>query len=109
MIATSMRPPPTADRTARHGTRWRQVVLPAVVFALVPKCMLCGLAYLGLGTLLGLTGSELCGGGTSTGHWVDWLMWSGGALGLIIALRLRHRFGNSTRNATRGMQTGSPG
>ena len=39
--------------------------------ALTPKCVLCLMAYAGLGTALGLGGPELCGAtdGT-TGHWI---------------------------------------
>jgi hypothetical protein len=82
-----MRPLPAVERVARHGVRWRHAVLPGVVFALAPKCVLCGLAYAGLGTVLGLTGAELCGGEiTSAVHWSDWLMGGGIALGLVVSL-----------------------
>ena len=44
---------------ARHLRRW---LIPTTVLALVPKCVLCVLAYTGLGVALGLGGPELCGG-----------------------------------------------
>jgi hypothetical protein len=42
--------------------RARHWLLPAVLLALVPKCVLCLLAYTSLGIALGLGGPELCGG-----------------------------------------------
>ena len=43
---------------ARRAVRW---LGPAAVLAAAPKCMLCVLAYAGLGTALGLGGPEICG------------------------------------------------
>jgi hypothetical protein len=43
----------------KRARRW---LLPAALLALVPKCVLCLLAYTGLGIALGLGGPELCGG-----------------------------------------------
>lgn len=36
-------------------------LVPAALLAVAPKCILCGLAYAGLGTALGLGGPEVCG------------------------------------------------
>jgi hypothetical protein len=67
-------------------------VVPAVVFALAPKCVFCGLAYVGLGTLLELAGPELCGGEIiSAIHWSDWLMWGGITFALLTSLVLHQR------------------
>jgi hypothetical protein len=41
-----------------RAVRW---LLPAVLFALAPKCLVCVLGYAGLATALGLGGRELCG------------------------------------------------
>jgi hypothetical protein len=63
--------------------RW---LLPAALLALTPKCVLCVLAYAGLGTALGLGGPELCGvAGDSSLSWATVLAWFGvaGALGVI--------------------------
>ncbi len=49
--------PPLVER-ARRLRRW---LVPAALLALVPKCVLCVLAYTGLGVALGLGGPELCG------------------------------------------------
>jgi hypothetical protein len=45
-----------------YGMEWlRRWLVPAALFALTPKCVLCVLAYTGLGVALGLGGPELCG------------------------------------------------
>ena len=63
-------------------------MLPGVAIALAPKCVLCGLAYAGVGTLLGFAGPELCGKEiTSVVHWSDWLMWSAVVLGLVTGVK----------------------
>jgi hypothetical protein len=36
-------------------------LLPAALFAVAPKCLLCVIAYAGLGTAFGLGAPELCG------------------------------------------------
>jgi hypothetical protein len=78
-------------------------VVPGVVFALMPKCMVCGLAYIGLGTLFGLTGPELCGGEiTSAGPGSGWPAWVGVALGTLAVLILRQRFGIVSQKIPRG-------
>lgn len=62
------------------AVRW---LLPVALLAITPKCVLCVLAYAGLGAALGLGGPEICG--TSTGSVVSWtsaLAWLGVAIGL---------------------------
>ena len=75
------------------AVRW---LLPAAALALLPKCILCVLAYVGLGTALGLGGPEICG--ASASPWATWastLAWIGvaGALGTFVrAVRSRLSF-----------------
>jgi hypothetical protein len=57
-------------------------LIPAALFALVPKCVLCVLAYAGLGAALGLGGPELCGGSDDSAGWPAWLVASGAVLGI---------------------------
>ena len=65
---------------SRRAVRW---LLPAALLALTPKCLLCVLAYAGLGTALGLGGPELCGASTnSPASWASSLAWLGVAGGL---------------------------
>jgi len=67
---------------------------PALLLAFAPKCVLCVLAYVGLGSALGLGGPELCGGPAgSTGPWATWLLGSGAALGIFgfLAAHLNRR------------------
>jgi hypothetical protein len=52
----SPRQPPF--KRARRLRRW---LIPAALFALAPKCVLCLLAYSGLAAALGVAGPELCG------------------------------------------------
>lgn len=64
-----------------RAARW---LLPAALLVLMPKCLLCVLAYAGLGTALGLGGPEICGApGASTWTWPPWLAAIGAALGAI--------------------------
>lgn len=54
--------PPRAEvfssNRARRAVRW---LWPAALLAVAPKCVLCLVAYAGLGAALGLGGPELCG------------------------------------------------
>ena len=52
------------DAWARR-VRW---LAPAALLALVPKCGLCLLAYVGLASALGLGGRELCGAPVGSSH-----------------------------------------
>jgi hypothetical protein len=72
-------------------SRWRTEIRqhpvralgPAALFALVPKCAVCLLAYAGLGAALGLRGPEICGATSgSSGPWVISLAGFGLALGI---------------------------
>lgn len=42
----------------RRAARW---LVPLSLLALAPKCVLCVIAYAGLGAALGAGGAELCG------------------------------------------------
>jgi hypothetical protein len=65
---------------SRLALRW---LLPAVLLALTPKCLLCVLAYAGLGAALGLGGPEICGASAgSPAAWASALAWLGVASGL---------------------------
>lgn len=65
----------------RRRARW---LLPAALLALTPKCVLCVLAYAGLGTALGLSGPEICGGPIDTiGSWTTSFALGGLVLGVI--------------------------
>ena len=84
----------------RRAVRW---LLPAGLLAVAPKCVLCVLAYAGLGTALGLGGPEFCGGSAgSPGAWASSLAWFGlagglGALGLFAGRRsITHGAGASS-------------
>ena len=84
----------------QHFVRARGWLIPAVLLALAPKCVLCLLAYAGLAAVLGLGGPEICGAvGDPTGHQAIWLVASGVAMG-IATVRLigrSHRSGSSRR------------
>ena len=68
---------------------WRGWLIPAALLALVPKCVLCVLAYMGLGAALRLGGPELCGGGAaSTLPWTLLLPVLGGTLGVALKRRI---------------------
>ena len=65
----------------RGRRRW---VATAALLALAPKCVLCVLAYAGIGAALGLGGPEMCGTPAgATGSWVTSLALPGIALGVI--------------------------
>lgn len=61
----------------RRAARW---LIPAALLALTPKCVLCVLAYVGLGTALGLGGPEWCGASTNSPiSWTTSFAWLGAA------------------------------
>jgi LPXTG-motif cell wall-anchored protein len=79
-------------RARARAARW---LLPAALLALAPKCVLCVLAYVGLGTALGLSGPELCSAASdSPASWTTSFAWLGlaGVLtvgGLLVSGRRR--------------------
>ena len=80
MIVTVSPPMPSPRiEFSRRAVRW---FLPTALLALTPKCLLCVLAYAGLGAALGRSGPEICG--ASTGSPASWasLAWLGIAGGL---------------------------
>jgi hypothetical protein len=63
-----------------RAVRW---LLPAALLALTPKCVLCVLAYAGLGAALGIGGPEFCGvPAAAPSSWATLLAWLGAASGL---------------------------
>ena len=64
MTAMNMR-----SRLVELVRRLRRWLLPVVLLALAPKCVLCLLAYTGAGTALGLGGRELCGAAGPDRSW----------------------------------------
>lgn len=64
----------------RRAARW---LWPAALLALTPKCVLCLIVYLSVGTALELNGPEWCtASSVSPISWVTWLAWLGLASGL---------------------------
>lgn len=81
MIATIS--PPMHLRRPRFSRRAVRWLWPAALLALTPKCVLCVLAYAGLGVALGTGGREICGESLeSPATWATVLAWLGLALGL---------------------------
>jgi hypothetical protein len=90
--------PPRSAEFCRRTVRW---LLPAALLALTPKCLLCVLAYAGLGAALGLGGPEICGASAgSPALWVYALAWLGGVGGVGILGFLAG--GRRLRSATAG-------
>jgi hypothetical protein len=85
MIAMSKMP--KSPRIERWGRllRWGA---GATVLALMPKCLLCAMAYVGLGAALGLTGPELCGATPSA---VPAWGWLAGGVGVLVSTVLLSR------------------
>ena len=65
---------------SRRAVRW---LWPAALLALTPKCLLCVLAYAGLGAAFGLGGPEICG---ASAGWPA--SWASALAGLGIAIGL---------------------
>jgi hypothetical protein len=79
-----VKPPMPSPRTklVRRAARW---FWPAALFALTPKCLLCVLAYAGLGAALGLGGPEICGASAGApATWTFSLAWLGIASGISL-------------------------
>ena len=65
---------------SRRVIRW---LWPAALLALAPKCVLCLLAYAGLGAAFGVGGPEICGASAgASAAWASTLPWLGVAGGL---------------------------
>ena len=90
-------PARTSENLRRRLARARGWFIPAALLALAPKCVLCVLAYAGIGAALGLGGPEICGAlGETSGHPAMLLILSGVAT-VLAALRL---FGGNHRNGS---------
>lgn len=81
-------PPPVERRPAppeRSRRRWR-LGLPVLGLLLMPKCVLCVLAYAAGGALVGASGRELCGapGANPLASLAPWL--GGGAVAAVFLL-----------------------
>lgn len=80
-------------------------LLPAALLALVPKCLLCVIAYAGLGAAFGLGGPEICGASDdSPGSWASSLAWLGGAAGaggFWLGLRHWRQLSSALRGSSR--------
>ena len=73
--------PSRRSESCRRAVRW---LWSAALLALTPKCILCGLAYAGLGAALGLGGPEICGAAAGTPDtWTSALAWLSGAAALL--------------------------
>src|SRR5438105_1274863 len=82
-IATTSRPMSSPHAKSLRRTRAARWLAPAALLALTPKCLLCVLAYAGLGAALGLGGPEICGASAgSPASWASSLAWLGGMVGL---------------------------
>lgn len=98
--------------------RLRRWLIPATVLALVPKCLLCGLAYAGLGTVLSLGGPEICGATGTEWSWatalsVLWVI----IVGTLVLIRRNripprtpaHSAGSTSSNSTSKVRPESGG
>lgn len=82
-------PPQPAERI-----RWvRGWLVPAALLAVAPKCVVCFVAYAGIGTALGLGGPELCGASETT-QWNPMAVGALSAAGFLLH-RVIHRSGPS--------------
>jgi hypothetical protein len=93
-----------SSRRTEFSPRAARWLLPAAVFALAPKCLLCVLAYAGLGAAMGLGGPEICGASAdSPVSWVSSLAWLGVAAGLgtLVLLASCRRCAGETESKTR--------
>jgi hypothetical protein len=79
------RPP---SEPARRPRDW---LLPAALVALAPKCVLCLLAYAGVGTVLGLGEPEICGAAGPDRSWAAVPLLLGTILGATLAFIRQYR------------------
>jgi hypothetical protein len=75
-------PPPLVDRPTRRSATLRGWLVPAVLLALTPKCLVCVAAYVAAGTALRFGGPEICGASNGGAHWAAWLSMLGLAVGV---------------------------
>ena len=65
--------------------RLRGWLMPALLLAFAPKCVLCLLGYAGIGVALGLGGPEICGAPTAApGTWLPALGVAAGAVAVFV-------------------------
>jgi hypothetical protein len=82
-----------SSRPAEFSHRAVRWLWPAALLALTPKCVLCVLAYAGVGAALGLGGPEICGATAgSPAAWASALAWLGvagglGTVGMLVSCR----------------------
>ncbi len=71
------------SRLIEQMRRARGWLIPTALLTLAPKCILCMLAYAGLGGALGLGGPEICGASEgSPASWASSHAWLGIASGI---------------------------
>jgi hypothetical protein len=103
--------PPTPSRQSELSRRGARLLAPAALLAIAPKCLLCLLAYVGLGAALGLGGPELCGAsGGAKAPWESSLALLGvagglGAFGFLASFRRARPAPTANRNAARPAST----
>jgi hypothetical protein len=84
---------PSRAERFRRSAAW---LAPTALLALAPKCILCALAYAGLGAAVGLGGPEICG--AAAGEPASWalpLSWLGVVAGVgATAINISRRRAN---------------
>ncbi len=87
-------------------------LVPAALVALAPKCVVCGLAYAGIGAALGFGAPKICGSTASSwGAWGSSPALFGIALGIagLLAFVRGRRYGADSGTCARGIaRQGSP-
>jgi hypothetical protein len=76
-------------RPVEFITRARAWLVPSLLLAVAPKCILCLAAYAGIGTTLGLGGPELCGPPEST-LWTPMVLGALGTAAFLLHRIVRH-------------------
>jgi hypothetical protein len=72
--------------------------------ALAPKCMVCVLAYAGIGAVFGLRGPEICGAAASGGLWTSSPAQIGLAVGIVGSVAILTRRMNFRRRRRNDMR-----
>src|SRR4051812_11594704 len=80
------------SRRIEFYRRALRCLVPAALLAVTPKCLLCVLAYAGLGAALGVARPEICGAsdGTWAGSWAHSLPLLGFVLAAGVFILLLH-------------------